>query len=378
MLTSMQVLNAAGVRNMHPNYKAAFEKADREGIWKDYDIDEDIELIHFLAQAGPETGYFTVIRENMNYSASRLVQIFGVNKHSAAVTAAEASRLAGNPQAIAERVYGLGNPRKAHELGNNRPGDGYRFRGGGPLQLTGGGAYKRTGEEMGIDLYGNPDLIADPDYILIPSLIHWRSRKISAAAKANNIQAVTKLVNGGLNGYADRVAFFNKLWAASKKISPVKAATSTDPEMLQLQKDLNALGASPQLTEDGIFGSQTELAIKAFQKANGLRVDGIAGDQTKAAIKNRLSPGGVSQMVSETPAVSNAATTPTNVTGGTLTTVGLVIDQLMEKSQAVKSFIGDNVWLQYAVGGIVVVGLGFIAYGFIRKYLSENRALIKT
>jgi len=73
----------------------------------------------------------------MNYSAERLMQIFGVGRHSAAVTPAEAERLAHDERAIAERVYGLGNPRKALELGNKEQGDGFRYRGCGLMQTTG-------------------------------------------------------------------------------------------------------------------------------------------------------------------------------------------------------------------------------------------------
>src|SRR5262249_34680170 len=99
-----------------------------------------------------ETGGFTVLRENMNYSAQRLIEIFGVNHHSAAVTAIEAERLAGHPDAIAERVYGLGNPRKARELGNTQPGGGFRYRGNGILQMTGRSAHQRMGAVCGITL----------------------------------------------------------------------------------------------------------------------------------------------------------------------------------------------------------------------------------
>ena len=56
-----------------------------------------------------------------------MLQIFGVGNHSAAVTAAEAATLANRPEAIADRVYGLGNPRKARELGNTKPGDGFLY-----------------------------------------------------------------------------------------------------------------------------------------------------------------------------------------------------------------------------------------------------------
>lgn len=75
-----------------------------------------------------------------------MVEIFGVGRHFAAVTASEAARLAGHPEAIAERVYGLGNPRKARELGNTEPGDGFRYRGDGVLQTTGRGNHRRMGQ----------------------------------------------------------------------------------------------------------------------------------------------------------------------------------------------------------------------------------------
>jgi predicted chitinase len=64
--------------------------------------------------------------------------------------------IAHHPEALAERVYGLGNPTKAKELGNIEPGDGYRCRGAGMLQLTGRGAHRRIGAKTGFDLAGNP------------------------------------------------------------------------------------------------------------------------------------------------------------------------------------------------------------------------------
>ena len=85
----------------------------------------------------------------MNYSAARLVEVFGVNRHSAAITMTEALRLARDEEAIAERVYGLGNPRKAAELGNTQPGDGFQYRGNGVLQTTGRGNHARLGTACG-------------------------------------------------------------------------------------------------------------------------------------------------------------------------------------------------------------------------------------
>src|SRR5262245_52299758 len=100
-------------------------------------INTPLRLAHLMAQISHENGGGTIVRENMNYSAGRMLQIFGQGKHSAAITPQEAATLAGNPKAIANRVYGLGNPKKAKELGNIKDGDGWRYRGNGDLQLTG-------------------------------------------------------------------------------------------------------------------------------------------------------------------------------------------------------------------------------------------------
>ena len=85
-------------------------------LFEQHGINTPQRMAHFLAQAMQETGAFTVLRENMNYSAPRLFEIFGVGHHSAKITKAEALILEHHPETIAERVYGLGNPKKAKEL----------------------------------------------------------------------------------------------------------------------------------------------------------------------------------------------------------------------------------------------------------------------
>jgi predicted chitinase len=78
----------------------------------------------------------------MSYNAPRLLEVFGAGRHSAGITPGEAQALARRPEAIAERVYGLGNPSKARELGNTQSGDGFRYRGGGLMQTTGRANYR--------------------------------------------------------------------------------------------------------------------------------------------------------------------------------------------------------------------------------------------
>ena len=260
-------------------------------LFEQHDITTPLRMAHFLAQALHETGGFTILRENMNYSAPRLVEIFGVNRHSAAVTVSEAAGLAGQPEAIAERVYGLGNPRKARELGNTQPGDGFRYRGNGVLQTTGRANHRRMGAACGLDLEGSPELAIAPAHALKPALHEWTENKLNLLADKNDIRTITLRINGGFTGLSEREAWLNRAWSALRTDSqPAEAweASDEDDAVKQLQGALNDLGADPRLDVDGRYGPATRQAVRVFQAAAGILADGIAGPVTMAAIKLRL------------------------------------------------------------------------------------------
>jgi putative chitinase len=273
------------------NYTRALDAGD--AALTQFGITTPLRMAHFLAQALFETGGGTVMFENMNYTtAARLLQVFGVGNHSAAVRPGEVAGLLNNGPALAERVYGMGNPAKAVELGNHRPGDAFRYRGGGLLQTTGSGNYQRIGDMIGVDLFGDPDLIVVPENVLPPALHEWDEGNLNAAADRNDIRTITKTINGGFNGLKDRQAFFDRIFpVANGSSSPPVAfqAAAPDDDIAQLQTDLNNLGAQPSLLVDGRFGPATEQAVREFQMAAGVKVDGIPGDVTRAAIKLRLS-----------------------------------------------------------------------------------------
>lgn len=201
------------VKRVAPNARENYLEALDEGgpLFEQHGITTPLRMAHFLAQAMQETGAFTVLRENMNYSAPRLLQIFGVGHHSAAVTQAEAAALAHHPEAISERVYGLGNPRKAHELGNTQLGDGFSYRGNGVLQTTGRGNHRRLGLSCGVDFEGNPNLVTAPEHALKPALQEWTEGNLNAAADRDDIRTITLRINGGLNGFSERKVFLGKL-----------------------------------------------------------------------------------------------------------------------------------------------------------------------
>ena len=275
--------------NAHPNYLAAFDAGD--ALLQQFGITTPLRLAHFLAQTMHETAGGTILFEDLTYtSATRLLQVFGVGNHSAAVRPGEVATLLNNPQALAERVYGLGNPRKSAELGNTAPGDGFRFRGGGLLQTTGGGNYRRLGERIGIDLHGHPMLIADPANALLPALHEWDAGRLNEAADRNDIRAITRAINGGYNGLPERQALFERIWSIANDGAPLPAwqAADTDGDTGWLQQALNDLGASPPLALDGRYGPATVAAVRWFQSTVGVPADGVAGEVTRAALRQRL------------------------------------------------------------------------------------------
>ena len=103
------------------------------------------------------------------------------------------------PQRIANRVYAsrLGN-------GDEASGDGWRFRGRGLIQITGRENYRTCGGALGLDLEASPELLEQPPAASRSAAWFWHSRDLNRLADDGNLEAITKRINGGLTGYADR------------------------------------------------------------------------------------------------------------------------------------------------------------------------------
>jgi putative chitinase len=212
-MSNLMTKTLTALRHVAPDANAQYLQAIREGSSKfeQAGITTPQRMAHFLAQVMQETGALKVLREDMRYRVPQMLKIFGVNHHSARVTAAEAPGLARNGPALAERVYGLGNPSKAHELGNTQPGDGFRYRGNGILQMTGRDAHRRMGLATGLDFEGDPDLATLAEHALKPALKEWSDGHLNSAADDNEIVKITRKINGGENGLAERRTFFGQL-----------------------------------------------------------------------------------------------------------------------------------------------------------------------
>lgn len=163
---------------------------------KEFGIDTNARLAAFLAQILHESGNLRYVVENLNYDAQRLRAVFGRY-----FTSDEAARYAHKPEAIANRVY-------AHRLGNGNEasGDGWRYRGRGLIQITGRANYDACGRGLGLDLLAEPALLEHPIQAARSAAWFWHSRNLNKLADARDIEAITRRINGGLNGLADRRA----------------------------------------------------------------------------------------------------------------------------------------------------------------------------
>lgn len=268
--------------NAKPSYEAAIEHGD--ALFNAYGITTVLRLAHFLAQAFHETDGLRIEWESGNYSAERLLQIFGVGHHSAAITPIEAQQLAHNGPAIFERVYGLGNPRKARELGNVKSGDGFRYRGGGIMQTTGRANYRRMGEKCGVDFEAHPELVLSADHALKPALAEWSEGHLNDAADRDDLLTITKKINGGTNGLDSRRQWLNRIKMVLRSVelnapsvvsmAPVQppvapVSTSSQPQAKQIVVGAVAVAGFA----GAITSKQIELAIAV---AVGALIVGLA------------------------------------------------------------------------------------------------------
>ena len=176
---------------------------------KAFGINSKIRLAHFLSQASHESGNFLFTTENLNYSATALVGTFP--KYFTSETALSYAR---QPEKIANHVY-------ANRMGNGdeSSGDGWKFRGRGFIQLTGFNNYNAFDATVHDDVIKQPELVATK-YALISGAWFFQVNKINQVsdlgASVAVVEAVTKRVNGGLNGLYERTQLFQKIYAELK------------------------------------------------------------------------------------------------------------------------------------------------------------------
>jgi putative chitinase len=178
--------------------------ADIPTIMDKFQVNTPLRLAHFLAQCGHESGNFKLTQENLNYSAKRLLDLF--KKYFP--NEVKAKLYERKPEKIANLIYGgrMGN-------GVESTGEGWKFRGRGYIQLTGKDNYTAFGKAISEDICTNPDLVAT-QHALASAAWFWSKNGLNAIADQGAtdevVTKITKRVNGGTIGLADRIKHFKE------------------------------------------------------------------------------------------------------------------------------------------------------------------------
>ncbi|HEY3037659.1 MAG TPA: peptidoglycan-binding protein [Pyrinomonadaceae bacterium] len=191
-------------------------------------------------------------------------------------------------------------------LGNTQPGDGKRYKGRGPIQLTGRANYTKYGQLLGVDLVNNPTIAATKEVGFRIAGQFWKLNGLNELADQQKFETITRRINGGINGLPDRIKYYerakrvmtkNDSGAAQSAAVGGSTAGQSNParpcpnpflrqgckgnDVLTMQQRLKALGYN--VSVDGNFGPGTSAAVIACQQKHGLPGDGVVGPKTWAA-----------------------------------------------------------------------------------------------
>lgn len=347
---------------------------------------------YVLATVHHETGgRMKPINENLNYSATRLRQVFP--KY---FSAAEAKAYAGKPERIANRAY-------ANRLGNGpeKSGDGWRYRGRGYVQITGRTNYRKFGIEDAPENALKPGVAAN---VLVEGMKvgKFTGKKLAdfISDDRTNFESARQIVNAmdratDIAEYADEYARLLRAARYAENAAPVPApAASPEPVsgplkidailhrgsrgdfVAELQDNLNALGFGP-VNVDGDFGYATERAVKAFQTANGLKADGWAGPRTLEAIgktiKDRETKPKLDAAASVVDDAAGKGVSKTEVIT-TVTGIGGVATVVKETADSVRdgatSLMSLGPWILLAF--VIAAGAGYVIWERRRKRLAAK------
>jgi len=261
-----------------------------------YGITTDKRIAGFISQCAHESMDFRVLEENLNYKEATLLKVFpryfGPGKENAA-------EYAGKPEKIANYVYMDKNRSKGGALGNHKENDGFAMRGKGLKQVTGRANHEAFGKTVGMTAEEAAEYLMTKKGALESALWFWGSRKLNDVADTGDVVKLTKIINGGDIGLADRQARYAKAMAAlGGKVSapaPAQAASTSAPAPAAVGNETLKRGSTGALVKqvqeklgiepaDGIYGFWTSNVVKEWQAKNGLTADGVAGPKTLAKL----------------------------------------------------------------------------------------------
>lgn len=249
-------------------------------FFKKYDITTKQRVAAFLAQTGHESMDYRAVDENLNYSWQGLIQTFGRRYFP---TDAFAQKYHRQPEKIANWVYDDRNPARKNKLGNVKDGDGWKFRGGGLKQLTGRFNYEQFGKGIGMTADEAADYVRTPAGALESAGWFWKKNNLNTYADRGDITGMTKAINGGSIGLADRQARYNRAMSVLPNVIDLSGSGTAPavPVNEDRQKVVASVGSRGDLVKrlqlalgftgkdaDGIFGNGTKAAVQSWQRSN--------------------------------------------------------------------------------------------------------------
>lgn len=183
-------------------WAAALNEAMRE-----WGIESRLQVAHWLAQLAHESTEFTRLVENLNFRAPERIRdvwplrfwLPSAKEPTRPPVRRDAREFVGNAMLLANYVYAGRNGN-----GSESSGDGWRYRGRGPIQLTFKDNYARAGQALGLPLVGQPEIVVDPDVGARVAAWFWSDKRLGPLADLNELVAITKKINGGTHGIDDR------------------------------------------------------------------------------------------------------------------------------------------------------------------------------
>jgi len=247
------MLTAAQLNEIMPKADAARWLDRLNAAMAAQDINNPMRMAGFLAHVAVESGQLRTLVEEMGYSEARLMEVWPQRFP----TIAAAAPFANNPAKLGNFVY-------ADRLGNGPPesGDGFHYRGRGLLQATGRDHYRESGAALNLDLLGHPELLEQPEFASNEAAWWWTKKGLNPVADVGAFKQSTVMINGGLTGYDDRIAFWRRALPA---LGAKSDGTDTTDMLIHVQRALNRHGAQPLLKEDGNWGPKSEAALDQFR-----------------------------------------------------------------------------------------------------------------
>lgn len=167
-------------------------------------ITSPIRCAMFIPNVAEETGELRSQEEILDYSAADMLRVWGERFFPDGL----AANLAHKPEALANYIYADSTRPQGYRLGNTLPGDGWKYRGRGPTQLTGGDAYRRFFAAIGLDPESDPGLLLTPAYGARASTWHWALTGCNQLADAGDFVGVVRKLNGGTTNLVTRQQYF--------------------------------------------------------------------------------------------------------------------------------------------------------------------------